>query len=58
MTNGTALREEMDIYLEAMSVGDHTRLRFASNFRLTENGRALGIDEGLWRCKPRFSGIQ
>ncbi len=58
MTNGTALREEMDIYLEAMSVGDHTRLRFASNFRLTENGRTLSIDEGLWRCKPRFSGIQ
>ncbi|WMY11873.1 hypothetical protein [Paraburkholderia phenoliruptrix] len=58
MMTGPALMEEMGLYLAAMSVGDPSGLRFAPNFRLTENGRALGMGEGLWGCKPRFSGIQ
>jgi|GEM_PF-1986259 hypothetical protein len=58
MKTSAALREAMDDYLGAAARGDLARLRLTPNFRATENGQAIGLDEGLWRSSPRFAGIQ
>lgn len=52
------LRESISTYLAAVTAGDPARLRFAPNFRATENGQEISLGEGLWGRRPRFAGIQ
>ncbi|MGH8258315.1 MAG: hypothetical protein ACREUG_01340, partial [Steroidobacteraceae bacterium] len=48
------LQQSIDAYLEALIRRDPSRLPLARSFRLTENGQALAIGDGLWSTASRL----